>query len=78
MLADVEKRAGFAKVLMHIDPWAADEDYHGYCFCSKLILEGHPPLLFYTRTEMIPLDFRGGPTLYRKGMHICRTSWNTG
>ena len=67
MLADVEKRAGFAKVSMHIDPWAAEEDHQDYWFCSKLILEGLPPLLLYTRTEMVSLDFQGGPTLYRRG-----------
>ena len=67
MLADVEKRAGFAKVLMHIDPWAAEEDHQDYWFCSKLTLEGLPPLLLCTRSEMVSLDFQGGPTLYRKG-----------
>ena len=67
MLADVEKRAGFAKVSMHIDPWAAEEDHQDYWFCSKLILEGLPPLLLCTRSEMISLDFQGGPTLYRRG-----------
>ena len=67
MLADVEKRAGFAKVSMHIDPWAADEDHQDYWFCSKLILEGLPPLLLCTRSETISLDFQGGPTLYRQG-----------
>jgi endoribonuclease Dicer len=67
MLADVEKRAGFAKVSMHIDPWAAEEDNRDYWFCSKLILEGLPPLLLCTRSEMISLDFQGGPTLHRRG-----------
>ena len=74
MLADVEKRAGFAKVLMHIDPWAVEEDYQDYWFCSKLTLEGLPPLLLYTRSEMISLDFQGGPTLYRRGSPPIRTS----
>ena len=67
MLADVEKRAGFAKVSMQIDPWAAEEDHQDYWFCSKLILEGLPPLLLCTRSEMISLDFQGGPTLYCRG-----------
>jgi endoribonuclease Dicer len=74
MLADVEKRAGFAKVSMHIDPWAAEEDDQGFWFCSKLILEGLPPLLLCTRSETIPLDFQGGPTLYRRGSPPIRTS----
>jgi endoribonuclease Dicer len=74
MLADVEKRAGFAKVSMHIDPWAAEDDHEDYWFCSKLILEGLPPLLLYTRSEMISLDFQGGPTLYRRGGPPIRTS----
>ena len=67
MLADVEKRAGFAKASMHVDPWGAEEDNQDYWFCSKLILEGLPPLLLYTRSETTPLDFQGGPTLYRRG-----------
>ena len=74
MLAGVEKRAGFAKVSMHIDPWAAEDDHEDYWFCSKLILEGLPPLLLYTRSEMISLDFQGGPTLYRRGGPPIRTS----
>ena len=74
MLADVEKRAGFAKVSMHIDPWAAEEDHQGYWFCSKLILEGLPPLLLFTRSETISLDFQAGPTLYRRGGPPIRTS----
>ena len=74
MLADVEKRAGYAKVLMHINPWEAEEDHQDYWFCSKLTLEGLPPLLLYTRSETIPLDFRGGPLLYRKGRPPIPTS----
>ena len=74
MLADVEKRAGYAKVSMHIDPWAAEEDHQDYWFCSKLTLEGLPPLLLCTRSEMISLDFQGGPTLYRRGSPPIYTS----
>jgi endoribonuclease Dicer len=74
MLADVEKRAGFAKVSMHIDPWAVEDDHQDYWLCSKLTLEGLPPLLLCTRSETISLDFQGGPTLYRRGSPPIRTS----
>ena len=74
MLADVEKRTGFAKVSMHINPWAAEEDHQDYWFTSKLVLEGLPPLLLCTRSETTPLDFQGGPTLYRRGSPPIRTS----
>ena len=74
MLADVEKRAGFARVSMHINPWAAEDSHQDYWFCSKLTLEGLPPLLFCTRSEMISLDFQGGPILYRRGSPPIRTS----
>ena len=74
MLADVEKRAGFAKVSMYIDPWAAEEDHQDSWFYSKLSLEGLPPLFIFTRSETVPLDFQGGPTLYRRGSPPIRTS----
>ena len=73
MLADVEKRAGFARVSMQIDPWAAEADYQDSWFCSKLSLEGLPPLLLCTRSETIPIDFAGCPTLYRRGSPPIRT-----
>lgn len=74
MLADVEKRAGFARVSMHIDPWAAEEDHQDSWFCSKLTLEGLLPLLLFTRSETILMDFQGGPTLHRRGSPPIRTS----
>ena len=77
MLADVEKRAGFAKVSMQIDPWAGEENHRDFWFCSKLILEGLPPLLLYTRSEMISLDSQGGPTLYRRDSPPISTSVET-
>ena len=74
MLADVEKRAGFARVSMHIDPWAAEDDHQDSWFYSRLTLEGLPPLLLFTRSETISIDFQGGPTLYRRGSPPIRTS----
>ena len=74
MLADVEKRAGFARVSMHIDPWAAEEDHQDFWFCSKLTLDGLPPLFLYTRSETILLDFQEGPTLYRRDSLPIRSS----
>lgn len=73
MLADVEKRAGFARVSMHIDPWAT-EGHQDSWFCSKLTLEGLTPLFLCTRSEVVPMDFQGGPTLYRRGSPPIRTS----
>ncbi|KAF8814056.1 P-loop containing nucleoside triphosphate hydrolase protein [Phlegmacium glaucopus] len=74
MLADVEKRAGFARVSMHIDPWAAEEDHQDLWCCSRLTLEGLPPLFLFTRSETITIDFQGGPTLYRRDSPPIRTS----
>ena len=75
MLADVEKRAGFAQVSMHIDPWAIEEEHdRDSWFCSKLTIEGLPPLFLYTRSETIPLDVQDGPTLYRRGNPPISTS----
>jgi endoribonuclease Dicer len=73
MLADVEKRAGFARVSIQIDPWAAQEDQPDSWFCFKLTLEGLPPLLLCTRSEMLSVDFEGS-TLYRRGSPPIRTS----
>ncbi|KAF8809234.1 P-loop containing nucleoside triphosphate hydrolase protein [Phlegmacium glaucopus] len=74
MLADVERRAGFAQVSMHVDPWAADGDHQDSWFCSKLTLKGLPPLFLCTRSETTLLDFQGGPTLYRQGTPPIHTS----
>ena len=70
MLADVEKRAGMAKVSMSVDPWARqEEDGDSEFYSSVLEWEGSPPLLMFTHRELIQLaDGTGGPVLHRKGM----------
>jgi len=69
MLADVEKRAGMAKVSMSVDPWARlEEDGGSDFYLSVLEWEGSPPLLMFTHRELIRLgDGTGGPVLHRKG-----------
>ena len=74
MLADVEKRAGMAKVTMNVDPWAPGEDDSDSWACSLLTLEGLTPLLLFTRPDTLPLDFDDGPVLYRHGIPPVRTS----
>lgn len=76
MLADVEKRAGFAKVSLSIDPWAVVEDDSSgrLWYSSELYLEGLSPLLLFTKSEMVSLDIQSGPVLYRPGFPPVRTS----
>ncbi|CAA7270275.1 unnamed protein product [Cyclocybe aegerita] len=74
MLADVEKREGLAKVALSIDPWRPDESAADLWFCSVLTLEGLPPLMLFTRREMVPLEMGEGPLLYRSGVASTRTS----
>ncbi|KDR84248.1 hypothetical protein GALMADRAFT_133594 [Galerina marginata CBS 339.88] len=74
MLADVEKRAGFAKVSLSIDPWQADDEDDTFWRLSELSLGGLPPLLLFTRSELISLDIESGPILYPPGLPPVRTS----
>ncbi|KAF8963391.1 hypothetical protein BDZ97DRAFT_1919826 [Flammula alnicola] len=74
MLADVEKRAGFAKVSISIDPWAADDTAADLWQCSELHVEGLSPLLLFARSEHIALGVDEGPTLYRPGVPPVKTS----
>jgi len=74
MLADVEKRAGFAKITMSIDPWAPEDPIDDSWQCSEVTIEGLPPLYLFTRSEIISLDLEEGPKLYRSGLPVLRTS----
>ncbi|KAF8965408.1 hypothetical protein BDZ97DRAFT_1658958 [Flammula alnicola] len=74
MLADVEKRAGFAKVSISIDPWAADDTAADIWQCSELHIDGLSPLLLFARSEHIALDTNEGPMLYRPGVRPVKTS----
>ncbi|KAF8878584.1 hypothetical protein CPB84DRAFT_1794024 [Gymnopilus junonius] len=80
MLADVEKRSGFAKVSLSIDPWAPVEEdsSDNLWYCSELCLEGLHPLLLFTKSEAVPLDIQSGPVLYRPGLPPVRTSLRSG
>jgi endoribonuclease Dicer len=73
MLADVEKREGLAKVSRSIDPWAPENDNDSW-FCSELTFEDLTPLLFFTKSEVVPHNFEQGPVLYRRGRAPQRTS----
>lgn len=74
MLADVEKREGLAKVSRSIDPWTPEDFDSDTWFYSELTLEGFTPLLFFTKSEVVDLDFNLGPVLYRPGRAPQRTS----
>ncbi|KAH9482151.1 Dicer-like protein 2 [Psilocybe cubensis] len=74
MLADVERRDGFAKVSMSIDPWSGQNNTDDLWHSSQLELEGLPPLLLYTRAEVVSSAIYGGPTLYRSGQPPIRTT----
>lgn len=73
MLADVEKREGLTKVSRSIDPWAPENDNDSW-FCSELTFEGLTPLLFFTKSEVVPHNFGQGPVLYRRRRAAQRTS----
>ncbi|KAF8165137.1 hypothetical protein B0H34DRAFT_830272 [Crassisporium funariophilum] len=74
MLADVEKREGFAKVSSNVNPWAPQEEKQDWWCCSQLHLEGLPPLLLLTRSEISPLEFHEGPVIYRPNVPPVRVS----
>ncbi|KAF9553265.1 P-loop containing nucleoside triphosphate hydrolase protein [Agrocybe pediades] len=74
MLADVEKRSGFAKITMSVDPWAPEDPIDDSWQCSEVTLEGLPPLYMFTKSEVISLDLDEGPKLYRTGLPVVRTS----
>ncbi|KAF9525584.1 hypothetical protein CPB83DRAFT_796071 [Crepidotus variabilis] len=80
LLADVEKREGMAKVSIGIDPWRAEENQmdQSSWFSSVLTLEGLPPLLLFTKTEMVQLDSSQGPKLYRRDRPVVRASIQPG
>ncbi|PPQ70610.1 hypothetical protein CVT24_000683 [Panaeolus cyanescens] len=75
MLADVERRAGLAKVSLSIDPWlptGGEEVVEETWYCSLLrivdIEGGHdvlPPLKMYTRVELPVLSEDECPILYQ-------------
>lgn len=72
MLKDVEKRGGTASVGLQIDPWARDIENNdceqqGLWWMTKLCIGHLPPLLLFTRSELIELGPGQGPVLYKPG-----------
>lgn len=68
MLADVERRSGFAKVSIQMDPWKSEDEVgQGYLWMSELALGALPPLLLFTQSEMVNLAGENAPVLHYPG-----------
>ncbi len=69
MLAEVERREGFARISLSMDPWAAPpvdggaEVWHA----AQIDIAGLPLLWIFTQSPLIALDDHDGPTLYLPG-----------
>lgn len=75
MLADVERRSGFAKVSIQMDPWKSEDEVHqGYLWMSELVLGALPPLLLFTQSEMVNLAGENAPVLYYPGRGAIKAS----
>ncbi|KJA14070.1 hypothetical protein HYPSUDRAFT_1074175 [Hypholoma sublateritium FD-334 SS-4] len=69
MLADVERREGFARISLSMDPWSAApvdagaEVWHAV----QIDIAGLAPLWIFTQSPLIALDYHDGLTLYLPG-----------
>ncbi|KAF4598646.1 Dicer-like protein 2 [Pleurotus pulmonarius] len=79
MLKDIEKRASTTSVSAQMDPWAKSSDDtspEGGEWClSRLVVDGLPPLLLFTRRRLSAWENDGGPTLYRPGRLPVKAIW---
>ncbi|KAF8206369.1 hypothetical protein K438DRAFT_1578044 [Mycena galopus ATCC 62051] len=66
LLAQVERRAGTAKVSLQMDPWAPI-DTPGIWYTSELVIADLPPLLVFTRSKPTQWSGKNGPVLHRPG-----------
>ncbi|KAJ7104097.1 hypothetical protein B0H15DRAFT_8026 [Mycena belliarum] len=66
ILAEVEKRAGTARVSVQMNPWAPT-DTSDVWYTSDLAIAGLPPLLLFTRTKPPSWSGKDAPILHRPG-----------
>ncbi|TFK19782.1 P-loop containing nucleoside triphosphate hydrolase protein [Coprinopsis marcescibilis] len=81
MLADIEKRAGTARVGLQLDPWEKDggegDAAEGVWYQSEMALSGTTaasPLLFFTKRPLPNIPMEEGPTLYRPDLPDVKVS----
>jgi endoribonuclease Dicer len=66
LLAEVEKRAGTAKVSLQMNPWVSTE-IPSIWYTSELVISGLQPLLLFTRSKPPAWSGREAPILHRPG-----------